>query len=99
MLGVTGSQGQVWISVYAEERGERIPALLPSIAAQMILAGELNRPGIPPLPTWLPFVRLLQELGKRHVRAAVRSEGAEWQEITAAFSRDGAFDASAARAR
>jgi len=29
----------VWLSVYAGERGETIPALLPSLATRMLLRG------------------------------------------------------------
>src|SRR2546421_5821805 len=42
-----------------------IPALLPSVATQMLLRGEVTCRGIVPLPDWLPRERFLEELTKR----------------------------------
>jgi hypothetical protein len=63
------------LSVLADEHGEGIPALLPSLAAQMLLRGEVTHCGIVPLPDWLPRRKLLEELTKRHLRMAVKTEG------------------------
>lgn len=56
------------LGVLVEESGEVIPAILPSVATQMILQGEVTCAGIVPLPDWLPRTRLTKELTKRQVR-------------------------------
>jgi hypothetical protein len=61
------------LSVFAEERGEVIPALLPSIAAQMILNGEVTGQGIIALPNWLSRERLIEELRKRGLQISARA--------------------------
>jgi len=68
------------LSVFASARGEVIPALLPSLATQMLLQGEITRPGIVPLPGWLPRERLLEELTRRNIKMASKTEGA-WLDL------------------
>ncbi len=63
------------VSIFAAERGEIIPTILPSLAAQMILEGEIAFRGIVPLAEWLSIERLTEELAKRQVRLAVKTEG------------------------
>jgi hypothetical protein len=63
------------LSVFAPVRGEVIPAVLPSVATQMLLEGEITCRGIVPLPVWLPRARFLQELTKRDIKMASRTEG------------------------
>lgn len=63
------------LSVFAEERGEVIPAVLPSLATQLILQGEVNCRGIVPLPDWLPRQRFAEELKKRQAKMAVQTDG------------------------
>jgi hypothetical protein len=63
------------LSVLAAEHGEVIPALLPSLATQMLLLGEISNRGIVPMPNWLPRERFLKELTKRHLRMAVKTNG------------------------
>jgi hypothetical protein len=63
------------LSVLAGEHGEVIPALLPSLATQMILRAEITHRGIVPLPDWLPRKKLLEELTKRRLRMAAKTEG------------------------
>jgi hypothetical protein len=65
------------LAVFRETDGHIIPALLPSIAARMILNGEVSHPGIPHLGEWLDFERLLEELSARGVSVAYH-EG-HWQ--------------------
>jgi hypothetical protein len=60
------------LCVYAPERGEVIPAILPSLAAQMILSGEIKQTGIAPLTNWISADRLLVELAKRNIQVASR---------------------------
>jgi hypothetical protein len=60
------------LSVLAIEHGEVIPAILPSVATQMILQGEITYRGIVPLPDWLPRDRFLAELTKRQVGMAMK---------------------------
>jgi saccharopine dehydrogenase-like NADP-dependent oxidoreductase len=67
------------LSVLAAEHGEVIPALLPSLAAQMLLRGEITYRGIVPLRDWLPRERLLEELTKRHLKMAFKTEST-WSE-------------------
>jgi Saccharopine dehydrogenase NADP binding domain len=67
------------LSVFAEERGQLIPALLPSIAAQMILNGEVTGRGLIALPDWLPRERLIRELRKRRLQiSASTGEAGAW---------------------
>jgi hypothetical protein len=65
------------LSILAEEHGEIIPAILPSLATQMILQGEITHRGIVPLPDWLPRERFARELTKRKLRMAVKTADAE----------------------
>ena len=62
------------LSVFANERGEVIPSILPSLATQMILRREVTYRGIVPLHDWLPRERFLEELMKRHVGMAVKTD-------------------------
>ena len=67
------------MSVFAEKQGEVIPAILPSLATQMILQREISHQGIVPLPDWLPRDRFTKELAKRHVRMAEKRDAhANW---------------------
>jgi hypothetical protein len=66
---------KMWLSVFAGENGEVIPALLPSVATQMLLRGEVTCRGIVPLPDWLPRERFLEELTKRRLRMGAKSDG------------------------
>ena len=65
----------VWLSAYAGERGETIPALLPSLATQMLLRGEVTCRGIISLPDWLPREKFVEELSKRELKMARKMEG------------------------
>jgi len=65
------------LCVFAESQGQIIPAILPSIATQMILNQEIAFPGIIPLSDWLPRQRFMSELKKRHVRTAVKTDDSE----------------------
>ncbi len=62
------------LSVFANERGEVIPSILPSLATQMILRGEIAYRGIVPLPDWLPQEKFLEELTKRQVGMAEKTD-------------------------
>jgi len=82
MVEVTGYLGnerrrETWC-VLAGEGGERIPAMLPAIAADMVLRGEITGNGIIPLPDWITRDRLVAELTARGIRVVLRSEGGEW---------------------
>jgi hypothetical protein len=61
------------LSVFAGEHGEVIPAILPSLATQMILQGEVAYRGIVPLADWLPSERFVEELSKRRVRISEKT--------------------------
>jgi len=52
------------LSVFANETWEVIPSILPSLATQMILRGEIAYRGIVPLPDWLPHEKILEELNQ-----------------------------------
>lgn len=58
---------QMGMSVFAGTRGEIIPAILPSVAAQMILKNEVDFSGIAPLSDWLPKERFIEEFRKRKI--------------------------------
>jgi Saccharopine dehydrogenase NADP binding domain len=73
------------LSVFAADHGEVIPALLPSLATQMLLQGEIAHRGIVPLPDWLSRKRFLEELSKRHLRMAAKTEGT-WSDCSEAPS-------------
>jgi hypothetical protein len=72
-----GKDRNMSLSVFAAEHGEIIPAMLPSLAAQMILQGEITHRGIVPLPDWLPRERFMAELTKRHLKMAARTDGSD----------------------
>jgi len=93
MVEVTGYSGnerrsETWC-VFAGEGGERIPSIVPAIAADMLLRGEIRGNGIVPLPDWIARERLVAELSSRGINVAVRSEDGEWH----------AFDDAAALTR
>ena len=79
MVKVTGKDKsgpkQMEMSAFAGTRGEIIPAILPSLAAQMILANEVNFSGIATLSDWLPKERFIEEFRKRGVE--VYSKGSQ----------------------
>src|ERR1700689_3269600 len=78
MVEVSGQNNDaartMYLSVFANQRGEMIPSILPSLATQMILAEEVAYQGIVPLRDWLPRERLLEELKKRQVAMAVKTD-------------------------
>jgi hypothetical protein len=83
---VHASDGQAnpvtaWWAAFREERGEIIPAILPSIAAQMILNRGLRFSGLAPLPDWLSRERFIEEMTKRQVKLATKSNGDSWTGI------------------
>ena len=83
MVEVSGKHGAtartIWLSVFAEEHGEIIPAILASIATEMILNGEIQGSGLAGLHDWLPKERFIAELKKRGVKIALRRGGSgEW---------------------
>ena len=67
-----GIKGNISLGVFAVEHGEVIPAILPSVATQMILHGEIAAKGIVPLPDWLPSRRFVEELTKRRINISVK---------------------------
>ena len=62
------------LCVFAEERGEVIPVVLPSLATQLILQGEVTCRGIVPLYDWLPFPRFAKELKRPQAKMAVQTD-------------------------
>jgi saccharopine dehydrogenase-like NADP-dependent oxidoreductase len=70
-----GRERTMWLSVLSEEKGQVIPALLPSLAAQMLLRGEVTCRGIVPLPDWLSRERFVEELSKRRLKMAEKTDG------------------------
>jgi Saccharopine dehydrogenase NADP binding domain len=82
MVEVTGYSGnercvETWC-VLAGEGGEHIPAIVPAIAAEMVLRGEITGKGVVPLPDWITRDRLVAELAVRGIRVVVRSQDGEW---------------------
>ena len=77
MVEVSGQHNntdrKMCLSVFANERGEVIPSILPSLATQMILRGEVRYRGIVPLHDWLPREKFLEELTKRQVGMAEKT--------------------------
>ncbi len=76
MVEVTGGKAadsqKISLSVYTERRGEIIPTVLASIAAQMIICAEVAYSGILPLPDAIPRDRFMTELSKRNIKFAVK---------------------------
>jgi hypothetical protein len=70
-----GGDRTTWLSVLSAEKGQVIPALLPSIAAQMLLRGEITYRGIVPLPDSLSRERFVYELSKRGLKMVEKTEG------------------------
>jgi hypothetical protein len=77
MVEVSGYSSDEHLSetwcVFTDEGGERIPALLPAIAAHMVLGEEIAGNGIVPLPDWITRERLVAELAARGIKVVVRS--------------------------
>lgn len=81
MVEVSDQNRSMSLSVFAAEHGEIIPALLPSLATQMLLRGEINQRGIVRLPDWLSREGLLNELAARNLRMATKIEGT-WKDCS-----------------
>jgi hypothetical protein len=47
------------------EGDERVPAMLPAIAADLVVRGKITGNGIVPLPDWITRDRLAAELAAR----------------------------------
>jgi hypothetical protein len=72
------------ICVFAEKRGEIIPAILPSVAGQMILAGHIKTPGIVRHTDWISRERLIGELNTRGVQIFIRAgQQGDWRRLRA----------------
>ena len=85
MVEVAGYAGEehrseTWC-VFAVDGGERIPSILPAIAADMILRKEISGTGIVPPTDWIARDQLVDKLAARGIRVAVRSHGGEWRSI------------------
>jgi Saccharopine dehydrogenase NADP binding domain len=85
MVEVAGYAGkerrsETWC-VFAGEGGERIPSMLPAIAADMILRKEIAGTGIVPPTDWIARDQLVEKLAARGIRVAVRSGGGEWRDV------------------
>jgi saccharopine dehydrogenase-like NADP-dependent oxidoreductase len=88
MVEVSGQSRRMSLCVLAAKQGEVIPAVLPSLATQMLLAGEVSHRGIVRLPDWLPRKRLLEELTKRGLRWAEKTDGS-WSDCNDQSSATG----------
>jgi hypothetical protein len=75
------------VAVLAAEQGERIPSLLPAIAAERLLSGSLSKRGIVPAPAWMGFDDLVRELAGRGVQVAERIGSDAWTPVTTNESR------------
>ena len=69
-----GATRNISLGVFAVEHGEVIPAILPSVATQMILQGEISAKGIVSMPDWLPRQRFVDELTKRRINISVKTD-------------------------
>jgi len=79
-----GEHRQVEWAVWANERGERIPAVPAAIAAAMLLAGKVPKEGIVP-PNWISYEQLVAELLTRGIRVASRANSSDpWHLVSAA---------------
>lgn len=84
-----GETESVSFSILKETNSEIIPALLPAIAAQMILEGTLNFSGIAKLPDWLTQDRLKNELSRRNVHLMMKPRGSKsWVAFTAVRQKE-----------
>jgi len=72
---------QIEWAVWANQRGELIPAILPAIAAAMLLAGKIPKKGIV-APGWIGREQLVAQLSARGVNVAARTNPSDpWQLI------------------
>ena len=81
------------VAILAAEQGERIPAMLPAIAAEQLIAGSLTSRGIVLSPQWLSFSGLLIELERRGVQVQERVAGKAWQPISIETAASGTLRA------
>jgi hypothetical protein len=89
MVEVSPEEGNpsstITTSVYTGEHGEVIPAILPSIATQMILKKEILDQGIVSLAHWLPKERFIEEFNKRDINVSCRNAiNGDWTPISEA---------------
>ena len=85
MVEVAGYAGEehrseTWC-VFAGDGGERIPSMVPAIAADMIMRKEITGTGIVPPTDWITRDQLVDKLAARGIRVAVRSDGGEWRAV------------------
>jgi saccharopine dehydrogenase-like NADP-dependent oxidoreductase len=79
-----GEYRQVEWAVWANQRGEIIPAIPPTIAAAMLLADKIPKKGIVP-PDWIGRDQLVAELSTRGVNIAARDNSSDpWRAVSAA---------------
>jgi hypothetical protein len=71
---------RIRVGAYRETDGHIIPALLPAIAARMILEKEISFKGIADLRTWISFDQFLAELNSRGVSAAFHN--GNWKPVS-----------------
>jgi hypothetical protein len=91
MIEVAGCAGEehrseAWC-VFAVDGGERIPSMLPAIAADLILRKEITGTGIVPPTNWIARDQLVDKLAARGIRVAVRSGGGQWRAVGGAETR------------
>jgi len=84
VIGNPNGRNTEWItSVHTETHGEVIPALLPSIATQMILRDEIPQKGIVPLNGWITHDRFVKEFRKRNIEISGKgSLSDQWKPVT-----------------
>ena len=75
-----GSVRRIRVGAYRETDGHIIPALLPAIAARMIIEKEISFKGIAGLRTWISFDQFLAELNTRGVSAAFHN--GNWKPVS-----------------
>lgn len=87
VVEVTGYAGgelrrEAWC-VFTAERGERIPSLIPAIAAARILSGNLLGARLPSLTNWISQDELIHELTSRNISVALNPGTDDWTILAA----------------
>jgi hypothetical protein len=79
LVEVSGRRGTAALCVHRATDAQVIPAILPALAVERILAGERPAPGIVPLHGWIAPERFVAALRERGVEVSERAAGGAWR--------------------
>ena len=86
LVEVSGRGGTATLCVHRASDAQVIPAILPALAVERLLAGERPEPGIVPLHGWIAPERFVAALRARGVEVSERGADGAWRPWAAPFA-------------